>query len=323
MGPHVAAAMITEPAIGDGARGWIFNIQKFSLHDGAGIRTLVFLKGCPLACVWCSNPESQAYRPELLCACDRCIGAHECDRCIPVCKVGAISRTDDGKAVVDRGRCDDCGDCARVCPSKALEVSGTSVSVDDVLRTVEQDSAFYVRSGGGLTVSGGEPLAQHRFVEQLLAAAQRRGIDTAVETSGFCKWEALQSVAPHADQIFYDIKCMDPEKHRIGTGVSNEVILENFQKLRKEFPATAVVVRTPIVPGLNDSRADIEAIVKFLDGAGGAAGYELLAYHGFGEPKYRMLGRSYPLGHVETPSEESMAILRNVAAAFGSRKSSC
>jgi pyruvate formate lyase activating enzyme len=309
--------MIADTTNDDGTRGWIFNIQKFSLHDGAGIRTLVFLKGCPLACAWCSNPESQAYRPELFSVRERCIGAHACDRCIPVCKAGAISRDDEGKVVIDRRICDGCGDCARACPPKALEISGAAVSVDDVIRTVEQDGGFYVRSGGGLTVSGGEPLAQYRFVERLLAAARCRGIDTAIETSGFCKWEALQRVAPHADQIFYDIKCMDSERHRSATGVSNEIILANFRKLRREFPATTVVVRTPIVPGVNDSRADIEAVVEFVNEAGGAAAYELLGYHGFGEPKYHRLGKRCPLGHVETPLEESMASLRQVAAAVG------
>jgi len=306
--------MISDTLSDSGARGWIFNIQKFSLHDGSGIRTVVFLKGCPLACVWCSNPESQGYRPELLYAPARCIGAGECDRCIPVCKPAAIGRDGDGKAAIDRYSCDGCGDCARVCPSKALEMTGTLVGVDDVMRTVERDSGFYVRSGGGLTVSGGEPLAQPAFVEKLLATARRRGLDTAIETSGCCNWEALQRVAPHADQIFYDIKSIDSEKHRAATGASNQLVLDNFRKLRSEFPTTAVVVRTPIVPGLNDSIEDVEAIARFIDSAGGATGYELLAYHGFGEPKYQRLGRSYPLGTVETPSEESLAALRRVAS---------
>ncbi len=312
--------MIADAASGNGTRGWIFNIQKFSLHDGAGIRTVVFLKGCPLACRWCSNPESQAYRPELLYARDRCIGEHECDRCIRVCKAAAIGRDADGKAAIDRSLCNNCGDCAGACPSKALEVSGTLVSVDEVIRAVEQDSGFYVRSGGGLTLSGGEPLAQDSFAERLLATARRRGLDTAIETSGFCRWEALQRVAPLVDQLFYDIKCLDTEKHRVATGVSNEIVLDNFQKLRRDFPATVVVVRTPIIPGLNDSREDIQAIARFIDSAGGATAHELLAYHGFGEPKYQRLGRTYPLGCVETASDESMAVLRKAAACGGDRR---
>ncbi|MBI5506731.1 MAG: glycyl-radical enzyme activating protein [Deltaproteobacteria bacterium] len=312
--------MIADSASENGSKGWIFNIQKFSLHDGAGIRTLVFMKGCPLACTWCSNPESQAYRAELLYARGRCIGASECDRCIPVCKTAAIGRDDEGKVAVDRTLCDNCGECARVCPSKALELSGTLVSVDDVIRTVEQDGGFYVRSGGGLTVSGGEPLAQDRFVENLLAKAQSRGLDTAIETSGLCRWEALRRVAPHADQIFYDIKCIDARKHRDATGASNDIILENFRRLRREFPRTPVVVRTPIVPGLNDSTADIEAIARFIDAAGGTSAHELLAYHGFGEPKYDRLGRSYPLCGTPPPSEESMAILREAVRAVQSAR---
>jgi pyruvate formate lyase activating enzyme len=306
----------------DGPRGSIFDIQKFSLHDGAGIRTLVFFKGCPLACAWCANPEGQKHAAELIYAGDRCIGADECDRCLPTCAARAISRGDDGRIEIDRGLCDDCGECTDACPSQALEMSGERVGVDDVIRAVEEDGGFYVRSGGGLTVSGGEPLSQTDFVSSLLATARKRGLDTVIETSGLCPWESFEAVAPHADQIFYDIKCMDPEKHKRTTGVSNEVILENFQKLRSRFPETPIVVRTPVIPGVNDSPADIQAIADFIDGAGGAKAYELLPYHGFGEPKYRKLGRTYPLEHAEPPSQERMTLLREVANRTGELRSS-
>jgi len=297
----------------DEPRGTIFDIQKFSLHDGTGIRTLVFFKGCPLACAWCSNPEGQADSAELLYARDRCIGTAECDRCIPACTAGAIGAGDDGKIEIDRERCDHCGDCADACPSRALEMSGRPVSVDDVIRAVEEDSGFYVRSGGGLTVSGGEPLSQAEFVAELLATARSRGLDTVVETSGLCPWESFERVAPHVDQIFYDIKCVDPARHRRETGVSNEVILENFRRLRAEFPEMAVVVRTPVIPGVNDREEDIREIARFIGDAGGASAYELLPYHGFGEGKYHRLGRTYPLTRAEPPSEPQMAALRQIA----------
>jgi pyruvate formate lyase activating enzyme len=298
----------------DGKRGLIFDIQKFSLHDGEGIRTLVFFKGCPLSCAWCSNPEGQASRPELVVARDRCIGTGECDRCLSACGAGALGRASDGKVEIDRRRCDGCGDCADACPSKALEVSGEFASVDDVIRAVEEDGAFYARSGGGLTLSGGEPLSQAGFARDLLATARARGLDTAIETSGLCAWKSLEAAAPHVDQIFYDIKCMDREKHERATGVSNEVILENFRKLRERFPGTPVVVRTPVIPGVNDTEEDIGAIAEFIAGAGGASAYELLRYHGFGEPKYRKLGRTYPLECAEPPSEERMRALGEIAA---------
>jgi pyruvate formate lyase activating enzyme len=298
----------------NGNRGLIFDIQKFSLHDGEGIRTLVFFKGCPLACAWCSNPEGQVYSAELVYARDRCIGTSECDRCVSACGAGAIGRGPDGKVEIDRQRCDDCGECTHVCPSRALEVSGEFVGVDDVIRAVEEDGGFYVRSGGGLTLSGGEPLSQAEFVRELLVTARGRGLDTAIETSGLCAWKSLEAVAPYVDQIFYDIKCIDPEKHERATGVSNEVILENFRKLRKHFPETALVVRTPVIPGVNDAEEDIRAIVDFIGGAGGASAYELLRYHEFGEPKYRKLGRAYPLDHAEPPSEERMGALGKIAS---------
>ena len=297
----------------DAPKGLVFNIQKFSLHDGPGIRTIVFLKGCPLACMWCSNPEGRSTTPELILSCDRCIGTDECDRCITVCLEGAISRGEDGTVTIDRARCDGCGDCTYVCPSEALETSGDWVEVEEILRIVEEDDAFYARSGGGLTLSGGEPLAQGSFVRALLRAARDRGIDTAVETSGLCNWKTMKDVAPLTDRMFFDIKCLDPEKHERVTGVSNAKILDNFRKLRAELPEVDVVVRTPVIPGVNDTKRDIRAIAEFVTDAGGASSYELLPYHRFGEPKYDKLGKHYRLSHLDPPTDARMAELRQVA----------
>ena len=297
-------------------KGLVFNIQKFSLHDGPGIRTIVFLKGCPLACIWCSNPEGQSAAPELTLSANRCMGFEDCDRCIAVCLENAIGRDDNGELHVDRDSCDGCGDCAYVCPPKALEVTGDWVGVDEVIRIVEEDDAFYTRSGGGLTLSGGEPLAQGAFVRALLTAARSRGIDTAIETSGLCNWKTLRDVAPLTDRIFFDLKCIDPQKHERVTGVSNRKILENFRRLRTEFPEHDVVVRTPVIPGVNDSEAEIQAIAEFVEAAGGASAYELLPYHGLGEPKYAKLGKRYRFGHLVPPSEARMIALRRVATTF-------
>ncbi len=314
MGRSQACSMIAETQSGHLEQGLIFNIQKFSLHDGTGIRTLVFLKGCPLACEWCSNPEGQGDSAELVFTRALCIGTDECERCLHVCSPRAISCGSDAKVEIDHLACDGCGECVSACPSKALEMSGRLMSVEDVIREVEEDGSFYARSGGGLTVSGGEPLSQPEFVKRLLATARRRGLNTAIETSGLCSWKSLEEVAPHADQILYDIKCIDLETHRRETGVSNERILENLAELRRRFPQTPVVVRTPIIPGVNDTEEEIQAIVDWVKEAGGASAYELLPYHGFGEPKYRKLGRSYPLEHVKPPSEARMAALRAIAA---------
>lgn len=299
---------------GSQPQGLIFDIQRFSLHDGTGIRTLVFLKGCPLACGWCSNPEGQVDSPELNFSRGLCIGMDGCERCLHTCGRGAISRGCDGKIDIDRLACDDCGDCTSDCPSRALEISGRFMSVEDVIRQVEEDGSFYARSGGGLTVSGGEPLTQPEFVKQLLITAKRRGLNTAIETSGLCRWKSLEEIAPHVDQILYDIKCVDLERHQEHTGVSNERILDNLTKLRRRFPKIPVVVRTPVVPGFNDSEQEIRAVADRIEQAGGASAHELLPYHGFGEPKYNKLGRSYRLSHLKPPSEARMAALRAIAA---------
>jgi pyruvate formate lyase activating enzyme len=295
---------------GDPDRGLVFNIQKFSLHDGSGIRTLVFLKGCPLACRWCSNPESQSFAPELAYNAEKCIGTDECGECRPVCASGAIGERGDGKVEIDRGLCDDCGECVDRCPSRALELFGKSMSVDEVIGVVEEDGGFYARSGGGLTVSGGEPLSQAAFVSRLLQRARGRGIDTALETSGLCGWTDLREACAHLDQLFFDVKCLDPARHERGAGVANAVILANLRRVCEEFPELAITVRTPVVPGFNDSAEEIGAIARFLEALRGDLCYELLPYHRFGEVKYRQLGRAYPLPDLAPPSPQHMKRLR-------------
>jgi pyruvate formate lyase activating enzyme len=300
---------------GGESHGLIFNIQKFSLHDGSGIRTLVFLKGCPLGCRWCSNPEGRAHLEELAYNLDKCIGVAECGECIPRCELGAIERREDGRVEVKRERCNHCGLCVEACPSMALELFGKPMSIEDVLEVVEEDSRFYARSGGGLTLSGGEPLLQARFARDLLEAAQRRGIDTALETSGHGRWDDLEHLCRHVDQVFYDVKCMDPEKHKREVGVGNKLILENLRRLCEQFKGLHIAVRTPVIPGFNDSPGEIEAIASFVADLPGSCQYELLPYHGFGEPKYRHLGLEYPLRDLSPPTEEQMARLRKIVGA--------
>jgi pyruvate formate lyase activating enzyme len=303
------------PGAGAESRGLIFNIQKFSLHDGSGIRTLVFLQGCPLACRWCSNPEGQARLPVLAFDVNKCIGTAECDRCLQACAEKAIACSGDGRVRIERELCNDCGKCAEICPSLALTLLGRTMSVGEVLDAVEEDGSFYARSGGGLTLSGGEPLSQPRFAGELLKTARSRGIGTALETSGHCRWEDLQEVCRYADQVFYDVKCLDPARHEDHVRVGNRLILENLRRLCEQFPDLPVVVRTPIIPGFNDSPEDVAAVAGFVRDLPGSRSHELLPYHGFGGPKYRQLGWEYPLEDLEAPTEERMARLREIAGA--------
>jgi pyruvate formate lyase activating enzyme len=298
----------------DNDRGLIFNIQRFSLHDGSGIRTLVFLKGCPLSCAWCSNPEGQAHTPELAYNAKRCIGTVECGRCRDTCDAGAVREDGDGRIEIDRDLCTNCGECVDACPSNALELFGKHMSVDEIIRVVEEDSSFYARSDGGITLSGGEPLSQPRFAVQLLEEAQRRGMDTALETCGHVRWEDLERACRHLNQLFFDIKLMDSKRHREATGVGNELIIENFRRVCDSFPRLPVIARTPVIPGFNDTDEDIQAIADFVGGMPARPVYELLAYHRFGEPKYQQLGKPYPLAGLVPLPEERIALLRGRCA---------
>jgi len=282
--------------------GAIFNIQKFSVHDGPGIRTIVFLKGCPMTCQWCSNPESHSIRPQIAYNQARCLGTDKCDRCIAACPRNAIAKGSDNTLTIDRDLCRSCEtlDCAKVCPSRGIIVYGENKSVQEILDSVEQDAIFYARSGGGMTLSGGEPLMQPEFALALLREAKKRRIKTAIETCGHIPWETLREAAPLLNSVLFDLKTMDTLRHKETTGVGNERILENLKKLLAEFPGLPVLVRTPIVPGFNNTEQDAEAIGRFLKGYA-AVTYEALPYHRLGTQKYTFLGMHYPLGDISLP----------------------
>ena len=291
--------------------GVVFSVQKYSVHDGDGIRTLVFFKGCALRCRFCSNPESQNAQPELVFNASKCLSLDVCKECLNVCKDGALIQGDSGQLVIDRSSCSGCFDCVEACPSEALSVYGRTVSVDDVLATVEQDGVFYARSGGGMTLSGGEPMRQPEFAEALLREAKRRRIDTAMETCGCCDWEPLAQACQLLDRLLFDIKHLDPVQHRTFTGASNDRILANFDRLCDAFPDLPKKVRTPVIPGFNDREQDIRAIADYLRGRPNVT-FELLPYHRMGQPKYTYLGRDYPLGDAKL-SEGNMSRLKVVA----------
>lgn len=297
--------------IDNNKQGYVINIQHYSVHDGPGIRTLVFLKGCPLQCKWCSNPESQRNQAELAYKINKCIGTRECTKCLEACHSGAIKKSEDNKILIDRNLCEGCHSCVDSCPSKALSVFGKLMSVNEVLKIVEGDSIFYSRSGGGLTLSGGEPLQQASFTIELLKEAKKRRINTSMETCGYTDWHSLENACEFLDTILFDIKCINEDKHIEFTKVSNKIILSNFIKLCERFPSTPKLVRTPVIPGFNDSEEDILEILDFIKGRPNV-NYELLTYHRLGQPKYEYIGREYPMGDVKL-DEEKMKLFKDIA----------
>lgn len=290
--------------------GIVFNIQKYSVHDGPGIRTVVFLKGCPLSCAWCSNPESQSYTPQLAYNEKNCITLSECLRCAEVCTAGALVKGDDDKINVVWDSCTDCLACTEVCPAEALAVYGEEMNVKDVIDQVEKDASFYARSGGGLTLSGGEPLAQPEFALALLKEAKHRYMKSAIETCGYVNKDVLLEACKYCNMIMMDIKSMDAAKHMEYTGQTNERVIENLKAVREAFPKLNIRVRTPVVPGFNDTEEDIQAIVDFLKDLN--VEYELLPYHRLGTQKYINVGREYLLGDIALDNDKFLN-LRKIA----------
>ena len=241
--------------------------------------------------------------PEIAYNPNKCIGVGECFGCGKICPVGAIKPAADGKVAINRETCTNCLVCVENCPSKAMHVFGSMMGVDEILKVVERDSAFYSRSGGGLTVSGGEPLAQAEFVAELLKEAKRRRINTAMETCGNADWSKLEMVCRHLDTILFDIKSMDSAKHKQFTGVDNSIILDHLPNVRRAFPKLEILVRTPVIPGFNDTREEIGAIVDFIRGIPNVQ-YEPLPYHRMGMSKYEFLGRDYPMGNAKLDEEK-------------------
>ncbi|MBI3979171.1 MAG: glycyl-radical enzyme activating protein [Chloroflexi bacterium] len=292
-----------------GPTGLVFDVQRYSVHDGPGIRTTVFLKGCPLRCLWCHNPESQLRDAEVWLDASRCIN---CGDCVPVCPVGAHTLRD-GVHQLDRSRCRYCGRCVDVCDAGALENVGRPLSVGAAVAAVEQDRPFYARSGGGVTLSGGEPLLQPAFAAAFLAACRRRGLHTALETCGQSTWRVLERVAREADLVLYDVKHTDAKRHRALTGAPNERILSNLRQLLAA--GAKVIVRVPVVPGCNDGDEHFRALAAFLRSCSPLpAAVELLPYHGWGEAKYRRLDRPYSLAECRTPDRERCAAIRDLVA---------
>jgi pyruvate formate lyase activating enzyme len=295
-------------------RGTIFDVKRFAVHDGPGIRTTVFLKGCPLACLWCHNPESISRRPQLVYNPQRCIG---CGRCYEVCPQG-VHALQDGDRAIDWGRCVACGTCAKECFAGALEIAGREVTVQEAMAQVALDRPFYQRSGGGMTLSGGEPLAQYAFTRALLARAKAEGVHTALDTSGYAPWARLEALLSDVNLVLYDLKHMDSERHRALTGVPNERILENLRRL--DAVGQPIWVRIPLIPGANDGQANYEALGQFLSGLQHVAQIEILRYHRLAECKYEQIGSAYRLQGLASPSEAQAESRRQILMRYGLRQ---
>ena len=295
-------------------KGIVFNVQRFSVHDGDGIRTVVFLKGCPLRCRWCSNPESQQFRPERAFNPNRCLGASVCGRCVEACATGGLTLTEDGLIRYDRAKCTDCGGCVRRCPTGAQSYYGEERSVADIMKRVEEDDVFYTRSGGGLTISGGEPLAQPDFTLALLREARKARLHTTIESCGQYPTEVPDQACRLLSSLIFDVKSLDPARHREYTGHGNAQILKNLNHVLAHFPDLPVLVRTPVIPGFNDSEEEIMGIRRMLPDRP-TVRYEVLTYHRLGMPKYGYIGRPWLMGEV-TADEPFMKRLRDRLAAF-------
>jgi len=281
--------------------GIVFDIKKFSIHDGPGIRTTVFLKGCPLHCSWCHNPEGQSSNKEILFWENRCINYHEC---IQVCKTGALAVLD-GHREYSYSECQLCGECADACPSEATELVGKEMIVLDIIEEIEKDIIYYDQSGGGATFSGGEPFYQIHFLEALLIECKDRGIHTAVDTSGFTPYENIKQVQSFVDLFLFDVKIMDSDKHLQYTGVTNQTILDNLVKLTDN--GNKVIPRIPIIPGVNDDMANIRQTGEFLIALRGVREINILPYHHTAAHKYSRLNNDYILSDIQPPSEDDMA----------------
>ena len=283
-------------------KGTVLRIEKSSIFDGDGLRTVLFMKGCPLRCLWCSTPESQRMEPERGFELKKCL---HCGRCVPFCEHGAIVFKE-GRPFLDRSKCAGCLKCADFCPGSAVVPYGAEMTAEEAVREIAKDEMFYFHSGGGVTVSGGEPLMQSRFVCEVFKGCSKRGIDCAIETSFYAPWEDIERLLPYVSLMHIDIKHPDDARHLAVTGVSNRLILENIRRADDAPQKFDIITRTPLIPGINDSDEDIAKLAQIVKGIKKLRWMEFLAYHRLGAETYKRLERPYALEGTETPTPEHM-----------------
>lgn len=294
----------------------VFNVQTYSIHDGPGIRVTVFLKGCPLRCLWCANPESNLATPQLMTYVSKCTGCGTCAAVCPNHAVSIIERSGKMAEFTDRSLCTECGACVDPCPAEAREIAGKEQTVAEVLEKVLKDKLFIDASGGGMTVSGGECLMHPDFTEALLFAAKEKGLHTAIESCSFASRAAVDQVFRYVDLGLLDIKHMDSAVHKELTGVPNDVILENIAHVYHDLHVP-VIIRVPVIPGYNDSDENIAATAEFAAAKlGKDVAVHLLPYHRLGDSKKESLGEEVTL-HIEVPSDEHMQHLKSIVESFG------
>lgn len=282
-------------------KGVIFDIQRFAIHDGPGVRTLVFMKGCPLRCWWCQNPEGLSPSKSLGYFEYKCI---QSERCIASCPVHALS-LDGNMIVIDRAACDGCALCVEACPSGALSIAGREIDVEELIKEIEKDVLLFDNSGGGVTFSGGEPLSQPIFLRESLIQCRRRGIHTALETSGYASPKVFESIIDYVDLFLFDLKLLDDGDHKKYTGVSNDMIKKNLITLVARKRGEDVILRFPVITGINDTEKNIKGFQDFVRSLDGVKRVDLLPYHDVSE-KYRRLGLNYQMSTHSAPSEKKL-----------------
>ena len=288
--------------------GCIYKMERLAVYDGPGIRTVVFLKGCPMSCIWCASPESKSGKPEIGFRRELCTG---CMACAEICPEKAVQVDWEGNIDFRRDQCRACGSCVQVCPSGARTLIGEMVGAEEVAARLEKDEVFYHRSGGGITLSGGDPVYQPAFSAAVLQKSIKRGFHTAMETCAFCRWEVLETMLDHLDLVYMDIKHMEDRRHLELTGCSNTMILENIRNTARQYPDLELVIRVPVIPGLNDEKDNMDGIMEFALTLDPVKRIELLPYHRYGVATYPVIGKSYEIPDVKPPSSERIKTIRD------------
>ncbi|TYP55437.1 glycyl-radical enzyme activating protein [Thermosediminibacter litoriperuensis] len=287
-------------------KGLIFDIKRFAIHDGPGIRTTVFLKGCPLRCWWCHNPEGISPMNELMFFEYKCMG---CQMCAGVCPAGAVTY-ENNTHNINGQKCIGCGICSEACPTGALKLVGRVITIEELMEEIERDILLYDNSDGGVTFSGGEPLSQHRFLKEVLKECKKRGVHTALDTSGYAPADVFASVMDYVDVFLFDLKLADDEEHRKYTGVSNEPIKENLRMLADTGRGGDVILRLPVIPGITDTEKNIEGLLEFVASLKDIRRIDLLSFHDVSE-KYCRLGREYKMPACSAPPPERLRLIKD------------